>query len=194
MKIDPEKLFQTFTNRKFLNMEGLSNEVPIFIQPYDVENEDEEQRSIKGLAARLETQGISILHIDLFSCICDILKREGVFDDIIEQESEFEKSELLETLHNFSDPNAYLIPEIISKIDTQRHKVVFITGSGHLFPFCRTHQILEALQPAMLQLPTVIFFPGKYTQIEGLGSQLELFGKLKANRYYRAYDLNHYVI
>jgi len=48
----------------------------------------------------------------------------------------------------------------------------------------------------MLQHPVVMFFPGQYTQEEGVGSQLRLFGTLPSpllyRPYYRAFNLDDY--
>ena len=40
MKELSEKLFNIFSSERFLTMQGLANEVPIFIQAYDVSDED----------------------------------------------------------------------------------------------------------------------------------------------------------
>ncbi len=37
-----DRLFSILSDGNFLSMQGLANEVPIFIQPYDVREEDQE--------------------------------------------------------------------------------------------------------------------------------------------------------
>ena len=52
-----------------------------------------------------------------------------------------------------------------------------------MFPFLRTHTILESLQPAMVSLPVVMFFPGEYVHEEngGIGAaSLRLAGESAA--------------
>ena len=77
-------------------------------------------------------------------------------------------------------------------------QLTLITGPGRIFPFLRTHTILESLQPAMFRHPVVIFFPGEYTQEPNGGSHLRLFGSIPSpkinNPYYRATNLNHFRI
>ena len=75
-------------------------------------------------------------------------------------------------------------------------QVSLITGSGRVYPFLRTHTILEALQPAMVRHPVVIFFPGEYKQDADGGSYLRLFGTSTAskieNPHYRATNLDYF--
>jgi hypothetical protein len=48
---------------------------------------------------------------------------------------------------------------LIREIGEDGAQLTLITGPGRIFPFLRTHTILESLQPAMLRHPVVIFFP-----------------------------------
>jgi hypothetical protein len=77
-------------------------------------------------------------------------------------------------------------------------QISLITGSGRVYPFLRTHTILEALQPAMVRHPVVIFFPGEYSQDADGGSYLRLFGTTTAskieNPHYRATNLDYFDI
>ena len=102
----------------------------------------------------------------------------------------------MEMLSNLADPKGRLIPRLVQRMNKDNIKVTLLTGVGRVFPFIRTHTILETLQPAIMRHPVIMFFPGQYTQEEGLGSQLRLFGAF-ANPpmyrpYYRAYNLEHY--
>ena len=80
-------------------------------------------------------------------------------------------------------------------MERESAQLTLLTGVGRVFPFLRTHSLLEALQPAMTRHPIVLFFPGDYVQ-ESEGSQLHLFGAFpnpKLSRaYYRAFNLAHY--
>ena len=67
--------------------------------------------------------------------------------------------------------------------------VMFIGGVGEVFPFIRSHNVLNNLQKAAKLKPTVMFFPGEYTHsLEG-GAALELFGRLRDDKYYRAFNI-----
>jgi len=173
-----ERLFQIFRDPSFLSMSGQANEVPLFIQTYEPVQEDRIRRMVQGLAVLKE------------------LEESHILEDFLRDEATFEKTEVLETLHNYSDPKVHLIPRLaraIGNVDTQ---LTLITGSGRIFPFLRTHTILESLQPVMVRHPVVIFFPGQYEQDTNGGSLLRLFGSIPSptivNPYYRATNLDHF--
>jgi hypothetical protein len=191
-----ERLFKTLTHPNFLAMKGLANEVPIFIQTYEPSEEDAIRRMVDGLVGRMRNTGITLKSIDLLSLVLDELEECGILDDLLKGESDSEKVEILETLQNYSDPKTHLIPRLIREIGEEGAQLTLITGPGRIFPFLRTHTILESLQPAMLRHPVVIFFPGEYAQDPAGGSHLRLFGSIPSprinNPYYRATNLDHY--
>jgi len=191
-----EHLYNILSHPDFLSMKGLTGEVPIFIHTYDPQDEDALRRMVDSLVSRLRTKGISLSIVDLFELIISHLEEEGRLERIIEKEKSLSKQKLLETLNNLADPKERLIPRLVEQINDDNIKLTLLTGVGRVFPFLRTHTILESLQPAMMRHPVVMFFPGQYTQEDGLGSQLRLFGAV-ANPpmyrpYYRAYNLEHY--
>jgi hypothetical protein len=179
-------------------MKGLANEVPIFIQTYEPANEDSTRRMVESLVIRLRSGGVTVRSLDLFNLVVEELQENGILEDLIRDEPNSEKAEVLETLQNYSDPKTHLIPRLIRAIGNDETQVTLVTGPGRVFPFLRTHTILESLQPAMLRHPIVIFFPGEYVQDPGGGSHLRLFGSLPSprinNPYYRATNLAHYRI
>ncbi|WP_395734214.1 DUF1788 domain-containing protein [Prosthecobacter sp.] len=191
-----ERLFRTLSHPNFLAMKGLANEVPIFIQTYEPSQEDSIRRMVDGLVGRMRNTGINLKSIDLFSLVLAELEEHDILDDLLKGESDSEKVEILETLQNYSDPKTHLIPRLIREIGDDGVQLTLITGPGRIFPFLRTHTILESLQPAMLRHPVVIFFPGEYAQDPAGGSHLRLFGSIPSprinNPYYRATNLDHY--
>jgi hypothetical protein len=179
-------------------MKGLANEVPIFIQTYEPAHEDVLRRMVESLASRLRSDGVTVKAVDLFNLVLEELEENGILTDLLEDEAASEKAEIFETLQNYSDPKTHIIPRLIRAIGDHETKLTLVTGSGRVFPFLRTHTILESLQPAMLRHPIVIFFPGEYVQDPAGGSHLRLFGSLPSpkinNPYYRATNLDHYRI
>lgn len=193
-----ERLFQIFTHPNFLLMRGLANELPIFIQTYEPALEDEIRGMVDSLAARLTSIGTDVKRLDLFNLVLEELEELNILSDLIEVEASCEKAEVMETLQNYSDPRTHLIPRIMRTIGNEGTQLTLITGSGRVYPFLRTHTILESLQPAMVNHPVVIFFPGEYSQSSDGGSHLRLFGSIPSptiiNPYYRATNLDHYRI
>lgn len=192
----PERLFAILSHPNFLAMKGLANEVPIFIQTYAPEHEDLLRRLVDSLATRLLSQGIVVRKVDLFDLVLEELEEHNILEDLIRDETLFEKAELLDTLQNYSDPKTHLIPRLIKAMGDDATQLTLVTGPGRIYPFLRTHTILESLQPAMFRHPVVIFFPGEYSQDIGGGSHLRLFGSIPSprinNPYYRATNLDHY--
>lgn len=193
-----ERLVSVLGHQDFLAMKGLGNEVPLFIQPYDPALEDTLRRTVETVASRLRTSGISVVTEDLFDLVLEELEENEILEDLLENEPIYEKIELLETLQNYSDPNTHLVPRLIGKLGGEDTQLALVTGSGRVYPFLRTHSVLEALQPAMPNHPVVFFFPGEYIQDPDGGSQMRLFGtaptQVISNAYYRAINLDHYRI
>ena len=154
------------------------------------------RRMVESLAARLRNTGVTLKTLDLFNLVLEELEEHQILDDLLRDEATFEKVEVFDTLQNYSDPKTHLIPRLIRAIGDDGTQLTLITGSGRVYPFLRTHTILESLQPAMLRHPVVIFFPGEYVQDPDGGSHLRLFGSIPSpkinNPYYRATNLDHY--
>ena len=191
-----EQLFKKLSHPDFLTMKGLANEVPIFIQTYEPAQEDAVRRMVASLAIRLQNTGLTLKSLDLFDLVLEELEAHDVLQGLLENEAEWQRADVLETLQNYSDPKTHMIPRLIHAIEGDANRLTLITGPGRIFPFLRTHTILESLQPAMLRHPVVIFFPGEYAQDPAGGSHLRLFGSIPSprinNPYYRATNLDHY--
>jgi hypothetical protein len=191
-----ERLFQLFRDPTFLSMSGQANEVPLFIQTYEQAQEDGVSRLVESLTVRLQAFGVTLQRIDLFDLVLQELEECNILADFLRDEATFEKADVLETLRNYSDPKAHLVPRLARAISADDIQLTLITGSGRIFPFLRTHTILESLQPVMVRHPVVIFFPGQYEQDRHGGSHLKLFGSIPSptivNPYYRATNLDHY--
>ncbi len=108
---------------------------------------------------------------------------------MFELEKELDKDEFKTTIQAIIDINEVYMPFLKKIIDNSKAKVYFITGVGQVFPFLRSHNILNNLQNIAKSAPTLMFFPGKYN-----GQSLELFGLLKDDNYYRAFNIDKYKI
>jgi len=89
--------------------------------------------------------------------------------------------ELLEAIKTFAPPDAFI--EKIAK-ESDEAEIILITGVGQIYPFVRSHTILNKLHSVIENKPLILFYPGKYD-----GQKLELFNKLKDDNYYRAFPL-----
>ena len=179
-----EKLYQIFINENFLSMKALGGEIPFYISSYNPNQEIKVFDEVERLINRLKISGVSVYEINLFSLIIDMLKDRGILDKIIDKEANLSKDKLYKTLQGAIDTQKYLIPKIEELTTNNPSNIVFLTGIGQVYPFIRSHSILNNLQNSIKDRPTVMFFPGIYD-----GTSLSLFGKLKDDNYYSAFNL-----
>jgi len=165
-------------------MSALGGEIPFYIVPYNPVQENDVVTKTKQLKDRLSRDGISVFEINLFDLSLSMLEERGILDKIIDKEKSLSKSKLFKTLQGVLDSETKLIPHIAELTKENPSKMLFITGVGQVFPFIRSHTILNNLQNYIKDRPTIMFFPGTY------GADLSLFGSLKDDNYYRAFNLD----
>ena len=73
-----EHLFAVLSGGRFLKMEGLSNEVPFFIYPYEPEHALDVAKAKKRVKNRLASKGIEVREINLYDLSADVLKEPVV--------------------------------------------------------------------------------------------------------------------
>jgi len=186
-----EHLFKLIRSERFLKKQGLGNEVPFFICPYRPEDAFNMKKMVMGLIKRLNQDGICVLHIDLYDLAIELLQKRGIWEQILQMEPQVSKEQLKELLQGVLDPEAHLIPAMSQKMEAAEFDVLFINGAGEVFPYIRSHHVLNNLQSTAKDKPTVLFFPGSYTQSLENGASLDLFGRLHDDKYYRAFNIYH---
>lgn len=184
-----QHLFTVVQMPKFLRMEALGGEIPFFISTYHPEQEQDTAKAIQGLKNKLEKQGTVVLELNLYDIVLELLDEQLGEGEIFELEKQMDKDEFKIALQSVLDITEVVMPRIKNLIGAGNAQVYFLTGVGSVFPFMRSHNILNNLQNIAKDAPTVMFFPGNYT-----GQSLELFGKLKDDNYYRAFNLDNYKI
>lgn len=186
-----DRLLNIFSSEDFINKQKLAGEVPFFISHYSPTRQTEVDQNIKSLIKNLDLKGIGVLEINLFDVVLEILEGKGIKDKILAKETSLPKSKIRKQFEQVLDYKTALMPAIMRRYESEQHKMMFITGVGLVYPYLRTHALLEHLQPQATKQPTVLFFPGEYKYSPVTGSSLVLFGK-KSKGYYRAFDLNNY--
>jgi hypothetical protein len=184
-------LFAVISGERFLKKQGLGNEIPFFICPFRPEEAVEMERVRRQLVNRLRQDGLHILEINLYDLSIEILKERDIWDQILELEPSVTKEQLRELLQGVLDPASHLIPAIAAKLGSSDFDVLFLTGVGEVFPYIRSHNVLNNLQSTAKDRPTVMFFPGAYTHSIESGASLDLFGRLHDDKYYRAFNIFH---
>ena len=180
-----EHLFRVISSKGFLNKESLGGEIPFFISAYNITQELKIKNAIKGLKNKLETHGIPVSEINLYDLTCEIIDSKGGYEKMFKVEKSRTKDKFLRALQSSLNIHEVLMPKIKEKIDAAEAKVYFLTGIGLVYPFIRSHNVLNNLQNVAKDAPTVIFFPGEYN-----GHSLNLFGLLKDDNYYRAFNID----
>jgi hypothetical protein len=189
-----EHLFHVITSERFLNKQGLGNEVPFFICPYPAAEGQTIIDDRKDLVSRVEHASVKVLDINLYDLSLEILAERDILEQVLEIEADSDKSEIKDLLQGVLDSQAQLIPKIAEAIAATPHDVIFLSGVGEVYPFIRSHNVLNNLQSTAKEAPTVLFFPGKYTHALATGASLDLFGQLHDDKYYRAFNILNYEV
>jgi hypothetical protein len=186
-----QHLFSLISSKSFLQKIGLGNEVPFFICPYPPKEANEMIKMKKSLVNKLEQANVRVLEIDLYDLAVSILQERGIWQRVLEMEKTVSKDQLKELLQGVLDPGTHLVPAIAAKMQQTGFDVLFISGVGEVFPYIRSHNILNNLQGTAKLQPTVMFFPGSYTHSLEDGASLDLFERLHDDKYYRAFNIFH---
>jgi len=199
-----EHLLGIISSQRFLEMKGLNNDLPFYICEFKAAEAFEMQRMqrqlVNSLASMsidcLQGRGVRVLEVNLYDLSIELLKaREGssddssLWDEILTVEPEVEKDALLELMQNVLGVEEYLIPAIGERLAGADYDVLFLSGIGEVFPYIRSHNVLNNLQSTAKGKSTVMFFPGEYRHSLQQGASLELFGLLHDDKYYRAFNI-----
>ena len=187
---DEKHVYDVLRSTRFLKMEGLSKEVPFFIYHYP----PAWARDIDGLRDRVITKlrsddGLNVVEINLYDLAMQLLRERGVWDRVLALEPDMDKAEFRETLQGMLDPHDHLAPAIRTRLDVEPSDMVFLSGIGEVFPFIRTHTVLENLQSVVTGRPMLAWFPGAYEFTQTSGHQLRALNLSASDSYYRAKDI-----
>ena len=185
--VDIETLFEGVYNKLISPDFGknLGGELPLFIQPVPAEKQFDVESQIKRLSTRLKKKGIESVSINLYDLCMDILREADVLDAILESEAELEREDIISTLDSVLDIKTAIIPKIKEVIVENQPQYSFISGVGSVYPFVRSHGILNNIDELTGECNLILFFPGDYNNL-----QLKLFGIISDENYYRGHNLN----
>lgn len=189
-----EHLFKAISSERFLNKQGLNGEVPFYICPYPAKEGLAMVEDRLNLIERLCHAGVRVLDLSLYDLSLTLLEERGILEDVLEAESGLEKAEFRELLQGVLDVQEHLAPRIAKAIEAEAHDVIFLSGVGEVYPYIRSHNVLNNLQSIVKDRPMVMFFPGEYTHSMANGGSLDLFGLLHDDKYYRAYNMINYEV
>lgn len=182
-----QHIHQVMSSDSFLKMDALNGELPFWIAPYEISSQNLVEQEIKNLQVKLENAGIKTLLIDLFELSCSLIDDNIGLSEIFHLELEMDKSDFKDAIQSIINIHERFIPAIIEQVDSIKPNILLIKGIGAVYPFIRSHIVLNNLQSAVQNIPTVMFFCGVYN-----GQALNLFGTLKDDNYYRAFNIDTY--
>lgn len=182
-------LYKKITSKDFLEMNALGGEIPFYITSHNPKQHVKVEEHIFYLKNRLNNSGVESLEINLYDICLSLLEEKNILEKIMEIESQTPKDKLIRMIQRVLDIENKIVPLIEKKLNESTCKVVFLTGVGYVYPYIRAHTILNNIQSVIKNVPMILFFPGEYNS-----RAMTLFGKLKDNNYYRAFNLDavHY--
>ena len=179
-----DALKDRLNNEAFLSNRGLSNEVGLYIFAYRPSEEMVIRYYVEDLLSRQAHDALPyrVIHYDLYDIMLEICREKRILERIPQMEAQRGQQFILKQIQKLAPPEAYV--EHMKYDGHQYGDIVLITGVGRVFPYMRSHNILNNLQHVFDDIPVVMFYPGEYT-----GQSLTLFGKYFDDNYYRAFNL-----
>jgi hypothetical protein len=165
----------------FLTNKGLSNEVGIHVFCYDPKDELTVRAYFDSLKKQPDVP-YNLIECDLYKIFLQICDEKHILKSIPNMEERKGKDYLLEQLQKVATPEAF-----VDKMKYEPHRkgdVLLITGVGKVYPFMRSHKILDNIQHIFSDIPVLMLYPGTFN-----GQDLGLFGKFLDGHYYRAFNL-----
>ena len=171
----------------FRQNKGLGNEVGYYIFDYPPEQELLVRERVEYIRKKNEQSDdeYRIVVFDLYEIIIEILKEKGYLEKCYEFEKKRGFDRITKAVGNMLRITAKdsLIVNYIRE-RTPEKAIVFLVGIGKCYPILRAHTVLNNLHQVIDNVPVVMFYPGKYD-----GQELILFGEIKDDNYYRAFEL-----
>lgn len=181
IKQELDKIKARISDANFLANKGLSNEVGIHVFKYSPQHELIVRDYIERLV-NTPSDDYRIIERDMYRILLEILNEKRVLGTVPVLEEKKGKDYLLAQLQKIATQDDFL-----AKMKYEPHKpgdVLFLTGVGSVYPFMRSHKMLDCMQQAFSDIPIVMFYPGEFN-----GQRLILFEKFHDGNYYRAFNL-----
>ena len=175
------KVSSRLSEEAFLANKGLSNEVGIHVFCYEPKEELVVTEYFQKLKNNCDSK-YRLIECDLYKIFIDICEKKRILNSIPGMEEKKGKDILLEHLQKIATPEAF-----VEKMKYEPHEkgdVLLITGIGKVYPFMRSHKILDNIQHVFSDIPVLMLYPGTFD-----GQDLGLFGKYLDGHYYRAFNL-----
>jgi hypothetical protein len=181
IKQELDRIKGRISDANFLANKGLSNEVGIHVFKYEPQHELIVRDYIERLV-NTPSDDYRVIERDMYKIMLEILEEKRVLSTVPSLEEKKGKDYLLTQLQKIATQEAFL-----NKMKYEPHElgdVLFLTGIGKVYPFMRSHKMLDSMQQVFSDIPIVMFYPGEFN-----GQSLILFDKFHDGNYYRAFNL-----
>lgn len=172
---------ERFSDEVFLSNKGLSNEVGIHVFCY----EPNEEMIVREYFGNLKDQGdlpFRLIECDLYKIFLQICEEKRILKTIPAMEKKKGSEGLLKQLQKIASPEVFI--QHMQYEPHQHGDILLITGVGKVYPFMRSHNILDNIQHLFSDIPVVMLYPGKFN-----GQELSLFDEFHEGNYYRAFNM-----
>ena len=176
-----DKIIGRMSDEAFLSNKGLSNEVGIHVFCYSPADEIIVQNYFDELKERTDLP-FNLIERDLYKIFLEICEDRRILTRIPDMEERKGMDALLLQLQRVATPEAF-----VEKMKYEPHNhgdILLINGVGKVYPFMRSHKILDNIQHVFWDIPVLMLYPGDFN-----GQDLNLFEKFLDGHYYRAFNL-----
>lgn len=176
-----KKVSARLSDESFLSNKGLSNEVGIHVFCYDPKDELTVRAYFENLKNKKDVP-YRLIECDLYKILLQICEEKNILNSIPAMEERKGRDYLQAQLQKVATPEAY-----VEKMKYEPHEygdILLISGVGKVYPFMRSHNILDNIQHIFSDIPVLMLYPGTFN-----GQDLGLFGKFLDGHYYRAFNM-----
>lgn len=178
-----DKLKTRIQEEDFLKGDGLSNEVNIHIFCYDPKDEMAVRYFTEQLLADQDLN-CHVIEKNLYKIFIKLCEDKRLLDKIPRLEETKGAAFTLQNIQGRSASAKNFVDEIC-RDGFKFGDVLLITGVGEAYPFIRSHDVLNTIQPRNLNsIPIVVMYPGTFD-----GRNVRLFNRLDKQGYYRAFNV-----
>jgi hypothetical protein len=141
---------------------------PIFYFVYPVTQMLELKRRIPIWTAQLRNEGFDVKRISFSEVLWQLVDNSGRYEAWLELEAGADVEQINEAVRDVLRSEDRLAEELAARIEqVSEQGVVFLTDTEMLHPYFRTRTIESKLHDRV-QIPTVIFYPGRRSGQYGL--------------------------
>jgi len=179
------QIYDKVLSDKFLQGQGLGNEIGFWIFDYDPRHELQVREHLNFLVAQLTKKNpqLKVCSINLLSVLRDYLNHRDFLNKAFANQIARGDKALLKALAGPLHMDRFA-PYLMEHARAADQDVIFLHGIGSVWPLLRAHELLNKLHALLGHKPVVLFYPGEYN-----GQSLTLFNRITSKNYYRAFPL-----